>query len=138
VKQRRIPLPAAAFHPAFWLAAFVAWFATLWWLSSRQRPMDFGPPIPFLDKILHFGWFFGGAGLLCAFLHTLRPAAARGSGAFLLIVGLLAAIGALDEWHQSWVPGRSGLSPGDWVADILGTIAGVWCFRHSGRHLLSR
>jgi VanZ family protein len=39
-------------------------------------------------------------------------------------------IGALDELHQWFVPNRSGLDRGDWIADTLGgvfgTLLGQW------------
>ena len=41
-----------------------------------------------------------------------------------LIVGVL--IGRLDEYHQSFTPGRSGNDNGDWLADILGAATGSW------------
>jgi len=131
-------LPRAALHPAFWLTGFATWFGTLWWLSSRLRPLEHIPPIPFLDKILHFGWFCGGAGLLAAFLLRLKPAAPPSFHRNLLAIVLLAGIGALDEWHQSWVPGRSGNDPGDWIADVLGSIAGILVFRFIGHPMLTR
>ena len=44
----------------------------------------------------------------------------------LLVVTIsLAAIGALDEWHQSWIPTRSGNDLGDWIADVLGSLTGA-------------
>lgn len=130
-------LPAVAFRPATWLAAFLVWFATLWWLSSSARPLQHAPPIPLSDKILHFGWFFGGAGLLCAFLFRLRPHARLPLPAAIFAAILLAATGALDEWHQSRVPGRDGNDPADWSADVAGSIAGILFFRRFGRPLLS-
>ena len=39
-----------------------------------------------------------------------------------LVMGLL---GALDEYNQQFIPGRSGLSFEDWVADMSGAVAGV-------------
>jgi len=43
-----------------------------------------------------------------------------------ILVG--AAYGALDEWHQSLVPGRDP-SVGDWVADAVGVVLGFLLFR---------
>lgn len=131
-------LPGAAFHPAFWLAAFVAWLGIMWWLSSQPKPEHHTLPFRFVDKIFHFGWFFGGAGLLSAFLLRFRPASPPSPLRTTLAVALLAGIGALDEWHQSWVPGRSANDLGDMTADLLGAIAGVLVFRFLGRPMLSR
>jgi VanZ family protein len=40
-----------------------------------------------------------------------------------LAVALCALAGGLDEWHQSFVPGRVA-DPLDWVLDLLGALAG--------------
>jgi VanZ family protein len=33
--------------------------------------------------------------------------------------------GALDEYNQQFVPGRQGMDPYDWAADIFGAACGV-------------
>lgn len=115
----------------FWLAAFVIWGMTLWWLSSAPR--HFYTPEEFLsiDKVYHFGYFFGGAGLLApACLLTwprLTPAKRWG-----LVVVILFACGVLDEFHQSFVKGRSGNDPYDLGADLLGAVAGAIVFEKLG------
>ena len=43
-----------------------------------------------------------------------------------LVMGLL---GALDEYNQQFIPGRSGLSLEDWLADITGALTGVLLLR---------
>ena len=47
------------------------------------------------------------------------------SGLLFLLMGV--GYGALDEWHQSFVPGRDA-SVGDWVADSAGVILGLVLF----------
>jgi VanZ family protein len=114
---------------SFWAGLFFLWFATLWFLSGRPAAgpqIDLGIPI---DKVLHFGYFFGGAGLLSASFF-LRP---KGSPAWdrlhLLVILILFFVGSLDEWHQSWYPYRSGNDAGDLTADLLGALAGTLIFR---------
>jgi VanZ family protein len=46
-------------------------------------------------------------------------------GVLLLLIGV--GYGALDEWHQSFVPGRT-VSMGDWVADSAGVMLGLVLF----------
>ena len=46
-------------------------------------------------------------------------------GLLLLLMGV--GYGALDEWHQSFVPGRQS-SVGDWVADSAGVMLGLVLF----------
>ena len=116
-----------------WLAAFAIWFGTLWWLSSRVNHIPPGLDFRFSDKFLHFGYFFGGALLFSAFLFRLRPAAPRWGRALALTVVVVGLTGALDEFHQSHVPGRSGNDPADFAADLLGAFAGALVFRKSHR-----
>ena len=119
-------------RPFFWFAAFLAWVAAMWWLSSSPKPLGSNMlEIPHIDKVLHFGWFMGGAILLSSFLmlkgnrESPRPLHA------VIVVFFIAILGAIDEWHQSYVPGRSGNDPGDWTADIAGALVGVMIFRRT-------
>lgn len=115
-------------QPGPWLAGFGLWLAALWWLSSRTHDAPAGLGFPHLDKVVHFGWFFGGAGLLAAALHGLRPGiAARASIIFVTLA--LGLVGVLDEFHQSFTAGRDGNDPGDLLADLLGAFAGACVFR---------
>lgn len=89
--------------------------ATIFIASSRSRvpKVEFGHA----DKVMHFSAYgvLGGA--------LAYGGAATGVGVLPLIaVGSL--YGATDEVHQSFVPGRTP-DPLDWIADTLGTIAGV-------------
>jgi VanZ family protein len=121
--------------PWFWFACLVAWFGTLWILSSRAGDLGSLPAIPGIDKVAHFGYFFGGAGLFSAFLFRLQPERPNWFwilGSVLLVFSL---IGWLDEFHQSHVPGRNGNDLGDWLADICGAICGALVFRRL-RHFI--
>ena len=83
--------------------------ATIFFASSHSRVA--APPIAHFDKLAHFSVY----GLLATLL------ARRGNGpraiAFALLITSL--YGASDEWHQSFVPGRS-CDVFDWLADTLG------------------
>ena len=93
---------------------------------------------PGADKLIHFGLYVILGTLLCrALLHT-------GSGEqrwpWVVLAALLgAAYGASDEFHQSFVSGRSA-EYFDLLADGLGSLAGaaawswliVWHARRSG------
>ena len=85
--------------------------------------MDQGPEIPFFDKILHFG-YFGIGGALLAFI-SLAFRGELGKPLFFIFLALGMSVGALDEWHQSWVPGRTGSDLGDFIADSVGTLIGL-------------
>jgi VanZ family protein len=40
----------------------------------------------------------------------------------------IAAVGALDEWHQDFIPRRS-MSFADWIADSSGALVGILLVR---------
>lgn len=107
----------------FWAVLVGIWAVTLWFLSERQHVMT-GPEIPHMDKVLHAGYFTLGS---AAFYSMLRWSLRRFSPVALLWGTLLfaAGVGALDEFHQSFVPGRSGNDLGDWLADLTGGVIGL-------------
>ena len=100
--------------------------------------MNHFPPalsFQFSDKLLHFGYFFGGSFMFSAFLFRLDPAYPNWPRALVLAVIVVGLTGALDEWHQSKVPGRSGNDSADLCADLLGALGGALVFRRSHRLL---
>jgi VanZ family protein len=119
--------------PWLWLAAFAVWSGTLWWLSSRVNHFPVALDFHASDKVLHFGYFFGGGGLFSAFLFRLNPTRPRWGRIFAAAVAAAALTGLLDEWHQSKVPGRSGNDPADFAADVLGAACGALVFRRMHR-----
>jgi VanZ family protein len=114
------------FHPVIPAVLFVAWLAGLWLLSSLPGGDVPMPSFTFADKIAHFGFFLGGGFLLTWLLRPLVnwPAWRVALAAF----ALMAVVGAVDELHQTWTPGRSGGDRGDWVADVAGGLSGAWIF----------
>jgi VanZ family protein len=78
---------------------------------------------------MHFGYFFGGAGLLSAALFLQGDHPPSWPALMFRVCAILWLIGILDEWHQSWVPERSGNDVGDWLADATGTVVGALTFR---------
>ncbi len=105
-----------------YLAMLAGWVALTLTLTSIPNP-EFGPSFPGADKIAHFG-FYGVAGFL--FVLWRRES---GTGAAVAVVwaALFAALlGAVDEFHQRWIPGRS-MELLDWVMDFAGGTAGSFC-----------
>ncbi len=67
------------------------------------------------DKITHLLAFSTLTGLLWTGTAGRIP---------LALIGIIAAIGALDEWHQAGLPGRS-MDPADLLTDIAAAILTV-------------
>ena len=119
-----------------WIAAFAVWFGTLWWLSSKVQHFPPGLDFEFSDKVIHFGYFFGGGIFAAGFFHCQKPSRpARKS--VLLAIAAASRTGVLDEWHQTKVPGRSGNDPADLTADVLGACAGALAMTVAYRRLLA-
>ena len=96
-----------------WLAPALAAAAILVGTSIPRLPMPGGS----WDK----AWHFGGYALLGLALGwsvggPWRRLARAAVG--------IALFGALDELHQSWIPGRS-TDPADWLADSAGGATGL-------------
>lgn len=74
------------------------------------------------DKLVHGGLY------LILGLSLAWGKARTGSGVPVVVLLLMGVgYGALDEWHQSFVPGRD-VSVGDWVADSIGVMLGLLLF----------
>ena len=116
-------------RPRFWFASFLVWIAVLCICSSFSIGGGAPPAVHHLDKIQHFGYFFGGSGLLTAALFRLKPDQPAWGKIILTVVILLACVGWLDEWHQTFTPGRSGNDVYDWLADVLGALGGALTFK---------
>lgn len=104
-----------------YLVASVAYMALIAFFSSQPRTE--GPlsgllsllhQIPGGDKIVHSGEF--------AVLGLLLE---RGLGSALLATLTAAAYGVVDEWHQSFVPGRDAVAS-DALADLVGAAIGAF------------
>lgn len=98
-----------------YLAFLVLWVALTFSLTSIPN-LEVDVPLPHADKVAHFG-FYGVMGLLCALWRRESGRAAR--GAVLTALLFVAVVGAVDEIHQHWIPGRS-MDLFDWVADTTG------------------
>jgi VanZ family protein len=95
------------------------WAAVLFLLSEKQPgTSDLWDLVP--DKVVHLGLY----GVLGATLAWGRHRTRRPLSFFLLaLAGIV--YGASDEWHQSFVPGRTP-SAGDILADSVGVVLGLW------------
>lgn len=99
-------LPAAAW------AAVIALVA-----GASELPST--PPLPFVDKVGHFGVYFV---LGCLLGWGWLAAGRRPHWSLLLLFAML--LGVSDELRHAHMPGRSA-EFGDWVADIAGAATGL-------------
>lgn len=106
-----------------WWVFILVWGATLFLLSSRSQ-LPGGPSFPHQDKVMHFLYFSGGG--FCFALALLYARMPMKPAWLWTLWGALFGmmIGATDEYHQSFVPGRSGNDLGDLLADLSGGGAG--------------
>lgn len=87
-------------------------------LSSRSSLPEVLPAfIPYRDKFLHAGYFFL-VGAFAARAARVGEGWSRGATAVAVLAGAL-LWGTADEWHQSFVPGRS-VEAADALADVCG------------------
>ena len=113
-------------------APFVRWIMIAWLALVAAvfvvalQPTAGPPGVWGVDKIIHFGVFLVLAAVPAVVLSGRR--AMLGAELFLLAVGLGI------EVAQSFIPERVG-SGGDFLADVLGILAGVALGRHVWRRL---
>jgi VanZ family protein len=110
------------------------WWPPLLWLGAiltatsipGSKIPDLG--IPFIDKFVHFGMY-----AVLGFLVTRAvDGPTRAMVVRSIVIGFIicSAIGAADEWHQTYMPSRS-TDPADWLADSAGGLVGAltWATR---------
>ncbi len=124
-------------HP--WWIAMVLWWVVTFTASSFSVAAPAAPAfeIPHLDKVFHFCWFTGGGFLLANAILFRRPPITSIWLKFLIPIVVMSMLGALDEYRQSFTPGRSGNDLGDWIADTLGGICGV-LLANAGHRILRK
>ncbi len=93
--------------------------------AASSRSTVAGPHIANFDKVAHFSVY----GLLA----TLVCRQGRGWRAALWALLAVSAFGASDEWHQSFVPGRS-TELADWIADTAGAALAIGLYMGWARY----
>ena len=93
-------------------------------LLATSTPSEFVPQkATSFDKVAHFSMYAVFAWLLAR--HGFGVAGRWISAALAVVVA--SAFGAVDEWHQQYIPGRS-IEFADWQADSLGAVAGALAY----------
>ena len=114
------------------------WLPPLLWaafiLILTSIPGSHLPVLPSrnFDKVVHLA-IYGVLGWLTARAWSSRS---RVTAAALAVVLLISCFGALDEWHQQFIPQRS-MDLLDWTADTAGAAIGVLLAVASNRKRVS-
>ena len=109
----------------YWIPPLL-YMALIFAISSMKQPPLPMPEFEWLtiDKLYHFIEYAILGGLLTRAFVKASPSVIPSRFAWHAAVVLSILYGASDEWHQTFVPGRFATFA-DWVADVLGSIAGV-------------
>lgn len=91
-----------------------------WYLSSGT--LDFVPLPSISDKIIHLVCFTG-LGITWTWWFSKEDWVTKPWKYILYVTLIVAVYGAIDEFHQYFVPGRYA-SVLDWVADVAGGLLG--------------
>jgi VanZ family protein len=117
------------------------WLPPLLWagviIFATSMPSDLVPrQVSTFDKAAHFSMYCVLAALLTQHLSEVT----RPWRAAIIAIAIATVYGAVDEWHQQFIPGRS-IEFADWVADSLGAVTGAFMmalFLGRSRRLTSR
>ncbi len=107
------PLASRWVPPVLWAGVILA-------MTSWPAP-DGIPNVTGLDKVAHFSVYAVLGALVARAIWPVR--AKRRLAVAALALGLF---GAIDEWHQNFIPGRDA-SLADWLADSSGALVGLAC-----------
>lgn len=109
----------------YWVPSLL-YMALIFGVSSMEQPPLPMPKFEWLtiDKLYHFIEYAILGGLLAWAFVKAKPRVVPSQTIWVLAAVISILYGASDEWHQTFVPGRFA-TLADWVADALGSIAGV-------------
>jgi VanZ family protein len=109
----------------FWLPV-LGYCILIFVQSSFPSPPQL-PRFEFSDKLLHLVGYGLLALLFCRAFNSSERWRNRRVALFMLAVAAATVYGVSDEWHQSFVAGRSS-DVADAVADFAGSVIGSACF----------
>lgn len=113
-------------HTLKYWAPPLLYMALIFAVSSLEQPPLPMPEFEWLtiDKLYHFIEYAILGVLLARALVKAKPSGIPSRWVWHIAAAVSILYGASDEWHQTFVPGRFA-TLADWVADVLGSIAGV-------------
>lgn len=96
--------------------------------AQEQAPMpDLG--FTWQDKVYHF---FAYMAYAVTVYRAVSGTSVSTRGVIVRVMVITAVYAASDEWHQSFVPGRSSEVP-DWIADVSGAVVVSLFIWHEAR-----
>jgi VanZ family protein len=98
----------------------IGWVLVTFVLTSIPAP-EIPVRVRHADKMAHLS-AYAVMGFLCA--RWRREGGASQKGAALYALGFVALVGAVDELHQLFIPGRT-TDVADWAADVAGGAIGI-------------
>ena len=113
----------------YWFPIII--YCLIIFIQSSYPSPETAPEIPYLDKLLHFSAY---AVLGALFLRAFKTTGFKNNIKLVMILSILASslYGISDELHQYFVPCRNA-DMVDVLADILGSICGVYLFIYTSR-----
>jgi VanZ family protein len=102
-------------------------FCILIFAQSSFPSPDQLPSFKYSDKALHLAAYGLLGVLFCRAFNSSERWRSRRVVLFILSVAATTAYGVSDEWHQSFVDGRSA-EVADVAADFAGSVIGSGCF----------
>lgn len=96
---------------------------SLFWLGTKPEWLKLVPVNPPADKLLHL--------LVFGFMTALLWFSASHPQSLVIILAA-ALIGAMDEFHQCYIPGRTA-SFADFTADLIGIILTISVLKYTQR-----
>ena len=109
--------------PRFWFILVTVWFVVLFILSNTSNLHPPGPEFEYKDKVLHALYYSMGGAWFFAGMRLFNPTRSALMTAVFTVL-FCSTVGIFDEWHQSFIPNRSGNDFGDWCADTFGGVLG--------------
>ena len=120
--------------PPIWWFLLGGWSISLFLFSAIPGSSMPQVTIPNFDKIEHTTFFSVGAFLLTGALTVTFPGRSWPRRIALAVVAV-SLFGWVDEWHQTFTPGRSGNDFYDWLSDTCGAMIGAfgsrWSFHYA-------
>lgn len=105
----------------------MAWASLILIATSIPVPDTFASDAPAgADKLVHIA-LYGVLGWLTS--RAVATITVRAAIGIFLVTSLM---GAADEWHQRFIPGRAPATA-DWIADTIGAGTGILAFQTARR-----